>query len=82
MQEIKEKCLKTIELLCSEYENDDYIMQRLDAHVNATLGTTLRSEKENYEKRVMRTNYLLTEQSNFATLFLSNHLYYYLNLLT
>ncbi len=52
MQEIKEKCLKTIELLCNEYENDDYIMQRLDAHVNATLGTTLRSEKENYENKI------------------------------
>lgn len=77
-QSIEEKGILTIKDLCNKYENNNYILQRLNIHINILLSQTLETELKNYEKRIDRTNMLTNEQQIFIQVFLSKNHYYYL----
>lgn len=76
---IQEKCINTIKTLCEKYENNPYILQRINNHINIFLSQTLEHEMKNYEKRLDRANMLTNEQNMFIQVFLSKNKYYYLN---
>ncbi len=80
IEHIKEKSFNTIKNLFEKYTNinNDYILQRLDYHINISLSNTLDNELKNYEKRIDRANMLLNEQQVFIQVFLSKNQYYYL----
>ena len=75
---MEEKCINTITNLCFKYKDNDYILQRIDSHINTYLETTLSTEDENHKKRIIRTNTLSKEQQNFIQIFLSKNNYFYL----
>ena len=76
--EIKEKCIKTIENLFEKYEKNEYIINRLNSHITS-LNSIIENELNNHEKRIDRNNYLCTEQQLFIKVFLEKNLYYYLS---
>ena len=77
--EIQDKCIKTITELFNKYENNEYIKQRIHAHIVNYLPNTLDNENKNYEKRLNRNNFLTNEQQTFIQIFLSKNQYFYLH---
>jgi len=75
---MEEKCIETIKNLCKKYEGNPYMLQRIDAHINTSLETTLQNEEQTREKRIVRTNTLTQEQQIFIQVFLSKNNYFYL----
>ena len=63
--------------LFTKYKDNQYILQRLQTHLN-NLPTMLETENKRYEERVSRMNELTMEQDNFYKVFLSKHQYYYM----
>ena len=76
--ELPDKCNDTIAVLLDKYKDNEYILQRLDYHINTGLETTLHTEAQNHEQRLIRANNLANEQAMFVKVFLSKHRYYYL----
>jgi hypothetical protein len=72
-------CCETIEELFKKYENNDYMIQRIQSHVTNYLPNTLDNEYKNHEKRIIRNNYLTNEQQIFIQVFLSKNQYFYLS---
>ena len=72
------KCFDQITELCDKYENNPYILQRINNHIG-NLSTILDNEYKNYEKRTLRNNYLISEKEMFIQIFLSKNQYYYLS---
>ena len=79
INQVKEKCYDTINELFNKYDDNDYIIQRLQTHIVNYLPTTLETELINHDKRIIRTTYLTNEQNIFIQIFLSNNNYYYLH---
>lgn len=77
--ELITNCSNTIKELIHKYENNEYMLQRINNHINIYLTNTLENENKNYEKRLNRNNYLTNEQQIFIQVFLSNNQYYYLS---
>jgi len=73
------KCYETITGLITKYKDNEYIMQRIYNHIVTYLPNTLDSENINHEKRVIRNNYLTSEQNIFIQVFLSKNKYFYLS---
>jgi hypothetical protein len=72
------RCLDSIQQLFTKYENDDYMLQRIQNHVLTYLPNTLDNELKNHEKRVNRNTYLTNEQQIFIQVFLNKNQFYYL----
>ena len=60
-----------------KYKDNQYILQRLQTHLN-NLPTMLEVENKRYDERVSRINELTMEQDNFYKVFLSKHQYYHM----
>jgi hypothetical protein len=60
-----------------KYKDNQYILQRLQMHLN-NLPTMLELENKRYDERVCRINELTMEQENFYKIFLSKHQYYHM----
>lgn len=73
-----DKCFSTIVKLFDKYKTDDYMLQRLNNHINLYLSNTLENEYKNHEKRQNMNAHLNEEQEIFMQIFLSNYNYYFL----
>ena len=74
----EEQCQQTVASLFEKYEDNEYMLQRLINHVTS-LPNTLETELANHEKRIVRQNFLSTEQQLFIQVFLSKNRYFYMN---
>lgn len=74
----KEKCFENIHSLFDRYNDNAYMIQRLQYHLLNILPSTLENEDKNHVKRLERTNFLSHEQKIFIQVFLSKNRYYYL----
>lgn len=72
-------CFNTISELLKKYENNEYMLQRINNHIVNYLPNTLDSIFKNYEKRVNRNTFLANEQQIFIQVFLSKNQYFYLS---
>lgn len=68
----------TIFTLLEKYESNNYILERINKHINNYLPKIIENEHINYEKRLTRNMYLLNEQEIFIQIFLSKNKYFYL----
>ena len=71
-------CSETLKGLLIKYKDDEYMTQRIYNHIVNYLPNTLDNEMKNHEKRIIRNNYLTTEQQLFIQVFLSKNKYFYL----
>ena len=71
-------CINALHELFTKYENNDYMLQRINNHLVHYLPNTLDNELKNYEKRINRNNFLTNEQQIFIQVFLSKNQYFYL----
>ena len=76
---LKKTCSETIDTICEKYKNNEYILGRINTHINTILSTTIENELKTYEERIERHNTLTLEQTNFIQVFLSKNNYYYLH---
>lgn len=76
--DLKIKCENSINNLIKKYENNEYMLQRINNHIINYLPNTLDYEHKNYEKRLNRTSYLTNEQQIFIQVFLQKNSYFYL----
>jgi hypothetical protein len=74
----QEKCVNIITDLFKKYENNDYMLQRINNHIINYLPNTLDNEFKNYEIRQTRNTFLTNEQQIFIQVFLSKNQYFYL----
>jgi len=72
------KCFDTITELLNKYDGNDYIKHRIFTHIVMCLPKIIENESKNYNKRIIRNNYLTHEQNVFMQIFLSENKYYYL----
>jgi hypothetical protein len=77
--QLQENCIAYLKELFKNYENNEYMLQRIHTHINTYLPNTLKNEKINHEKRLHRNHFLTNEQQIFIQVFLSKNQYYYLN---
>ena len=75
----EEQCYKTVAELFEKYKDNEYMIQRLINHVTSILPNTLETEQVNYEKRIVRQNFLSNEQQSFIQVFLNKNRYFYMN---
>jgi len=75
---LEDKCVNTISELFKKYNNNNYMLQRINNHIVNYLPNTLENEFKNYEKRLTRNNFLTNEQQIFIQVFLSKNKYFYL----
>ena len=78
MEDCVSKYTENIQILFKKYENDTYMLNRLNYHIMNILPGTLANESKNHEKRIQRNHFLINEQQIFIQVFLSKHQYYYL----
>lgn len=69
--------IKLINDLFEKYNENSYMIQRLNTHLS-NLPILLEQESKRYDERVTRINELIMEQENFYKVFLSKHQYYYM----
>jgi len=77
-QQIKDKCIETIQELLENYKTNDYILQRINNHIVNYLPKTIANENKNYIQRINRNTYLSNEQQKYIQIFLSKNQYYFL----
>ena len=76
--EIDDTCYKTLDELLKKYENNEYMLQRINTHITTILPNTLENEFKNHEKRVSRTVSLRNNQNVFIQVFLSKNRFFYI----
>lgn len=76
---LKSKCVKTINDLFEKYHDNNYMLQRIHNHIVNYLPNTLSNECKLNEERITRNNYLSNEQQVFIQVFLSKNQYFYLS---
>ena len=64
--------------LCSTYENNPYMLERIQYYINEYIPKILASENYRRQERIKRNIELVEEQDFFYKIFLHNHPYYYL----
>jgi hypothetical protein len=69
--------LNDISLLFTKYDNNPYILNRLQVYLT-NLPNLLENENKKYEERLNRIQELTLEQEQFYKIFLSKHKYYYM----
>ena len=72
-----ESIITTLNELFVTYNDNPYMLQRLNTHLT-NLPSILDQESKKYDERVTRINELISEQENFNKVFLSKHQYYYM----
>ena len=77
-EQIQTVCIDKLNELFKKYENDKYMIQRINNHIVNYLPNTLTNELKNYEKRLLRNTFLTNEQQLFIQIFLSKNQYFYL----
>ena len=77
-EQIQTICIDKLNELFKKYENDKYMIQRINNHIVNYLPNTLNNELKNYEKRLIRNTFLTNEQHIFIQIFLSKNQYFYL----
>lgn len=77
-EENKLKCFQSLQQLFEKYQNDDYMMTRLQNHLINYFPKVLENEQKNHERRQNRLHYLTNEQQIFIQVFLSKNQFYYL----
>ena len=77
--ELKNICYSKISDIIDKYNDNEYMLQRINNHIDKYLPATLNYEYEIHNKRIIRNNYLLNEQQLFIQVFLSKNKYYYLS---
>lgn len=77
-EESKQQCLQSLETLFEKYDNDEYMLTRLQNHLIHYFPKVLENEQKNHERRQNRMNYLTNEQQIFIQVFLSKNQFYYL----
>ena len=77
--QLQENCITSLKDLFKNYEDNEYMLQRIHTHINNYLPNTLKNEQINHEKRVSRNHFLTNEQQIFIQVFLSKNQYYYLS---
>jgi hypothetical protein len=77
--QLQENCITSLKDLFKNYEDNEYMLQRIHTHINNYLPNTLKNEQINHEKRVNRNHFLTNEQQIFIQVFLSKNQYYYLS---
>ena len=77
--QLQEKCISSLKEIFKNYENNEYMLQRIHTHINNYLPNTLKNEQINHDKRVNRNHFLSNEQQIFIQVFLSKNQYYYLS---
>jgi hypothetical protein len=77
--QLQETCITSLKELFKNYEDNEYMLQRIHTHINNYLPNTLKNEQINHEKRVNRNHFLTNEQQIFIQVFLSKNQYYYLS---
>jgi hypothetical protein len=77
--QLQENCISSLKELFKNYENNEYMLQRIHTHINNYLPNTLKNEQINHDKRVIRNHFLTNEQQIFIQVFLSKNQFYYLN---
>ena len=75
---LQEKWFNTITELFKKYEDNDYMVQRINNHIVNYLPQTLDNEFKSYNKRQTRNSFLTNEQQIFIQVFLSKNQYFYL----
>lgn len=76
--EIEKPCYKTLNDLLNKYENNEYMLQRINTHITTILPNTLESEFKNHEKRISRNVLLRNNQNIFIQVFLSKNRFFYI----
>lgn len=66
-----------IDELINKYKYNDYMMNRVEYHINS-LSSILENEEKSHEDRLTRNNFLTSEQNLFIQLFLNKNQYYVL----
>jgi len=64
--------------LFEKYKDCDYMKQRINYHITTLLPSALETECKNYEKRIIRNDFLIHEHQQFIQVFLSENQYFYL----
>ena len=67
-----------IEQLYSKYNNNEYILGRIRAHIT-NLENVLETENKKNDERIVKYNELSFEQDNFCKIFLSKYQYYFMS---
>ena len=75
--EMDDTCYKTLDELLKKYENNEYMLQRINTHITTILPNTLENEFKNHEKRVNRTISLRNNQNVFIQVFLSKNRFFF-----
>ena len=70
---LKSKCIKTINDLFEKYNDNNYMLQRIHNHIVNYLPNTLTNECKLNKERITRNNYLSNEQQIFIQVFLSKN---------
>jgi len=69
---------QTLLNIIEKYKDNNYILSRINKHINNYLPKIIENEYNNYEKRLNRNTYLSNEQKIFVQIFLSKNKYFYL----
>jgi len=71
------KSLNIVTKLFDQYENNEYIFNKLTNYI-VSLPSILEMDQKKMDERINRINELTLEQSNFNKIFLSKHNYFYM----
>ena len=78
LDKIKKECHHHIIDILNKYSTNDYMINRVFYHLTKKIPHTLELEEKNYEKKIIRNDFLTNEQQMFIQLFLNEYKYYYL----
>jgi len=78
LDELRENCHQSINNLFDKYNDNTYILGRINRHIVNYLPNILDNELKNHNKRIERNSFLLNEQNLFIHIFLNNNKFYYL----
>jgi hypothetical protein len=78
LNQIREDCQLKVTDIINKYSSNPYMIQRVCYHITKKIPHNLELEEKNYEKKIIRNDYLTNEQQIFIQLFLNENKYYYL----
>ena len=78
LDNIKKECCLNVNDILNKYSTNLYMTQRVCYYITKKMPHTLELEEKNYEKKIIRNDFLTNEQQMFIQLFLNDNKYYYL----
>jgi len=78
LNQIRDDCQLKVTDILNKYSSNPYMLQRVCYHITKKIPHNLELEEKNYEKKIIRNDYLTNEQQIFIQLFLNENKYYYL----